>query len=229
MEGKMKKLLATCLLVVLSMLIVSTTYAASAQVSPSNISSNPMVAKMIFSQGEDSMKKIIEKMKSGLASIPIRTGRASVDLIEGIKVESSGTMMPLNKLANMSTPDAKTIEIRPWDISQLANIERAILKSNIGLTTTNDGKIIRLAIPSLTEDRRKEVIKGIHKISEEFRIAIRNERRQMVENIKKAEKEKKITEDERKKAEAESEKLTDVYMKKIDELLAGKEKEVMEV
>jgi ribosome recycling factor len=187
-----------------------------------------MSIKEILIQGEEPMKRTLDKMKAALASI--RTGRASTALVEGVKIESyGGVVMPLNQLANMSTPDAKTIEIRPWDVSQLQNIEKAILKSDIGLTPANDGKIIRLSVPSLTEDRRKEIVKGIHKITEEFKIAIRNERRQIVENIKKAEKDKKITEDDRKKAEIDSQKLTDIYMKKIDELLAMKEKEVLEV
>jgi len=186
-----------------------------------------MLTKEILAQGEELMKRTLDKMKAGLGSI--RTGRASVVLVEGIKVESYGALLPLNQMANMGTPDAKTIEIRPWDISQLVNIEKAILKSDLGLTPANDGKIIRLTVPSLTEDRRKDIIKGIHKLTEEFRVAIRNERRQILENVKKAEKEKKVTEDERKKAELESQKLTDVYMKKIDELLAMKEKDVMEV
>lgn len=187
-----------------------------------------MSTKEILVQGEEPMKRTIERMKSSLSSI--RTGRANSALIEGVKVESyGGTMMPINQLANMSTPDGRTIEVRPWDVSQLQNIEKAIQKADLGLTPVNDGKIIRISVPTLTEDRRKEIIKGIHKMTEDFRVAIRNERRQIVENIKKAEKDKKITEDERKKAEVDSQKLTDVYMKKIDELLAVKEKDVMEV
>lgn len=172
------------------------------------------------------MKDILERMKSSLASFPIK---ASVDIIEGIEVESNGTMMPLSKLANISTPDAKTIEIRPRDVSQLAGIEEALLKSTIGLTPAHDGKVIRLAIPSLTEDRRKELSKLVHKISEEFRAAIRGERRQMEMNIKRAEKDKKISEEDRTKAEEELQKLTDAYIQKIEELAAAKEKEVMEV
>jgi len=186
-----------------------------------------MSVKEILAHGEDPMKKTLDRMKASLASV--RTGRASIALLDSVKAESYGTMMPLNQLANLSTPDAKTIEIRPWDVSQLQNIEKAILKSDLGLTPANDGKIIRLSVPKLTEERRKEIMKGIHKSTEDFRVAIRNERRQIVENIKKAEKDKKITEDERKKGEADSQKLTDMYMKKIDELLALKEKEVMEV
>ena len=186
-----------------------------------------MSVKEIIAHSEEPMKKTLDKMSSALAAI--RSGRASVGLLDGIKAESYGTLMPLNQLANMSTPDAKTIEIRPWDVSQLQVIEKAIQKSDIGLTPFNDGKIIRLSVPKLTEDRRKEIMKGIHKSAEDFRIAIRNERRQIVENIKKSEKDKNITEDERKKGEVESQKLTDLYMKKIDELLAQKEKEVLEV
>ena len=186
-----------------------------------------MSVKELLVHGEEPMKKTLEKMKADLASI--RTGRASIALLDSVKADSYGTMMPLNQLANLSTPDAKTIEIRPWDVSQLQNIEKAILKSDIGLTPANDGKIIRLSVPKLTEERRKEIVKGIHKSTEDFRIAIRNERRQIVEGIKKAEKDKQITEDDRKKGESDSQKLTDMYMKKIDDLLAQKEKEVMEV
>jgi len=217
----MKKLFAACLWTVFSMFIVSTAYAASAQAS-----SNPMAAKMILTQGEDSMKMTIEKVKSALASFPMR---ACVDLLEGLKVESNGTMMPLNRLADVSTLGAKAIEIRPKDRSLLDNIEKAILKSNIGLTPANDGKIIRLSLPSLTEERRKEMVKIVHRFCEDFRMAVRNERRQIHEAILKAEKEKKITDDDRKKAEEELEKLTDAYMEKIEEMLTQKEKEVMEV
>lgn len=186
-----------------------------------------MVTREILAAGEEPMKKTLERMKGEFAAL--RTGRASVALVEGLKVESYGTLMPVNQLANLSVPEPRTIEIRPWDISQLANIEKAILKSELGLTPANDGKLIRLQVPSLTEERRREIIKIIHKMAEEFKVAIRNERRHIVENIKKSEKDKKITEDERKKAEVESQKLTDVYVGKIDDLLAAKEKEVMEV
>jgi ribosome recycling factor len=186
-----------------------------------------MSVKEILTHGEEPMKKTLERMKADLASI--RTGRASTALLDSVKVDSYGSMLPINQLASLSIPDAKTIEIRPWDMSQLQSIEKAILKSDIGLTPANDGKIIRLTMPKLTEERRKDIMKGIHKNSEDFKVAIRNERRQIVEHIKKAEKDKTITEDERKKGEAESQKLTDLYMKKIDDLLAVKEKEVMEV
>lgn len=186
-----------------------------------------MTVKTALLSGEERMKKAVEKFRADLSAI--RTGRASVALVENVKVESYGTLMPLNQLAGFAVPDARTIEIRPWDASQLQAIEKAILKSDIGMTPANDGKLIRLAVPSLTEDRRKEIIKSIGKIAEEFKITVRNERRQMLEEIKKAEKDKAIGEDDRKKGEADSQKLTDVYIKKIEDMLAVKQKELMEI
>jgi ribosome recycling factor len=173
------------------------------------------------------MKKTIDILKSELASI--RTGRASSAVIEGIKVESYGSLMPINQLAGVSIPDAKTIEIRPWDASQLGAIEKAILKSDIGMMPVNDGKIIRISVPPLTEERRKEIAKSISRMAENFRVAVRNERRVLVENIKKLEKDKVITEDGRKKFESDAQKVTDDYIKKIDESIALKEKEVIQI
>ncbi|MDR2251270.1 MAG: ribosome recycling factor [Endomicrobium sp.] len=173
------------------------------------------------------MKKTIDRLKSELASI--RTGRASSAVIEGIKVESYGSLMPMNQLAGVSIPDAKTIEIRPWDPSQLGAIEKAILKADIGMTPVNDGKIIRISVPPLTEERRKEIAKSISRMAEDFRVAVRNERRILVENIKKLEKDKVITEDDRKKFETNAQKVTDDYIEKIDESIALKEKEVMQI
>ncbi|MBN1823620.1 MAG: ribosome recycling factor [Endomicrobiales bacterium] len=186
-----------------------------------------MIVKTIVAQGEEPMKRTLEKMKGDFAAL--RTGRANTALVENLKVESYGTVMPINQLAGLGIPDARTIEIKPWDHSQLQNIEKAIQKSELGLTPMNDGKLIRLSLPKLTEERRKEIIKITHKMAEDFKVAIRNERRQIIESIKQAEKDKKITEDDRKKGEAELQKLTDSYIKKIDDVLALKEKEVMEV
>jgi ribosome recycling factor len=173
------------------------------------------------------MKKTIDILKSELVSI--RTGRASSAVIEGIKVESYGSLLPINQLAGVSIPDAKTIEIRPWDVSQLGAIEKAILKADIGLTPVNDGKIIRISVHPLTEERRKEIAKSISRMAEDFRVAVRNERRVLIENIKKLEKDKVITEDDRKKFESDAQKVTDDYIKKIDESIALKEKEVMQI
>ncbi|MCL2335272.1 MAG: ribosome recycling factor [Endomicrobia bacterium] len=186
-----------------------------------------MQLQQIFSSSEEAMKKTIEKVRHDLAAI--RTGRASASIVEGIKVESYGSLMPINQIAGVSVPDAKTIEIKPWDSSQLGAIEKAIIKAEIGFTPINDGKLIRISVPPLTEERRKEIVKSINKTAEDYRVAVRNERRVLVDGIKKAEKDKLITEDDRKKSENEAQKVTDSYIKKIDELIALKEKEVMQI
>jgi len=180
-----------------------------------------------FHASEDAMKKTIEKVKAELASI--RTGRANAAIIEGIKVESYGSLMPINQLAGISVPDAKTIEIKPWDMSQLGAIEKAIMKAEIGMTPVNDGKVIRISVPPLTEERRRDIAKAIGKTAEDYKVAVRNERRVLVDAIKKAEKDKAITEDDRKKAENDAQKITDSYIKAIEELIATKEKEVMQI
>jgi ribosome recycling factor len=173
------------------------------------------------------MKKTIDRLKCELSSI--RTGRANSAVIEAIKVESYGSIMPINQIASISIPDARTIEIRPWDVSQLSTIEKAILKADIGMTPINDGKLIRISVPRLTQERRKEISKYISKMAEEFRVAVRNERRVLLENIKKFEKDKVITEDDKKKLEVKAQKITDCYIEKIDNSIAVKEKEVMQV
>ncbi len=186
-----------------------------------------MHIQSFFSSAEEAMKKTIDRLKCELSSI--RTGRANSAVIEAIKVESYGSIMPINQIASISVPDARTIEIRPWDVSQLSAIEKAILKAGIGMTPVNDGKLIRISVPHLTQERRKEVAKSIGKMAEEFRIALRNERRVLVENIKKLEKDKVITEDDKKKLEVEAQKVTDGYIDKIDDSIAVKEKEVMQI
>ena len=186
-----------------------------------------MQTDKLFLSAEEAMKKTVEKIKSELSSI--RTGRANTAVIEGIKVESYGSLMPLNQVAGINIPDAKTIEVKPWDASLLGIIEKAIIKADIGMTPINDGKLIRISVPPLTEERRKEIAKSISKTAEEFKVAVRNERRTLVEGIKKAEKDKLISEDDRKKAENQAQKITDTYTKKIDEVIALKEKEVMQI
>jgi ribosome recycling factor len=173
------------------------------------------------------MKKTIDRLKSELTSI--RTGRVSGAVVEGIKVESYGSLVPINQIAGVSVPDARTIEIRPWDVSQLVAIEKAIQKADVGMNPVNDGKLIRIVVPSPTEERRKEIVKSIGRMAEDFRVAVRNERRVLVENIKKLEKSKSITEDDKKKFEAVAQKITDDYIKTIDEIVATKEKEVMQI
>jgi ribosome recycling factor len=186
-----------------------------------------MQAQSFFVASQEAMKKAIDRLKSELSAV--RTGRASSAVIETIKVESYGTIMTINQIANVSVPDAKTIEVRPWDVSQLGVIEKAILKADTGMRPINDGKLIRISVPPLTEDRRKEIVKSISRMAESFRVAVRNERRTLFENIKKLEKNKIITEDDRKKFEVEAQNITDNFVKLIDELMASKEKEVMQI
>lgn len=186
-----------------------------------------MFLQDLLKNGEDAMRKTLEKLKTEFSLL--RTGRASTALIDNIRVESYGSLLPINQLAGTSVPDARTIEIRPWDISQLQAIEKAIQKSDLGLTPLNDGKVIRLSLPSLTEDRRKEMIKVASKIAEEHKVSLRNERRELIDAIKKAEKEKQLTEDERKKAEIQLQHLIDSYVGKVDEMLVAKEKDILEI
>lgn len=178
-------------------------------------------------QAEELMKKSVEKFKQELANI--RTSRASATLIENIKVSCYNTTLPLKQVAAIVIPDYKTIEIRPWDLTVIGAIEKAIYQSSLGLTPVVDKKTIRLTIPPLTEERRQELVKYVHKLAEEFRVSIRNDRRIVHENIKKSEREKKITEDQKYKLEDKLQKVSEEYIKKINELLAAKEKEILEI
>lgn len=175
----------------------------------------------------DRMDKAIESLKKDLAGI--RTGRASLGIFEGITVDYYGTPTPINQVATMSVPESRLITIQPWDLKMIAEIEKAILKSDLGLNPSNDGKIIRIAIPPLTEERRKQIIKQVHKRVEEAKIAVRNIRRDSNDEVKKLEKEKKMSEDDAKKTLEEIQKLTDSYIKRTDEINSHKEKELMEV
>ncbi|MDP2798484.1 MAG: ribosome recycling factor [Deltaproteobacteria bacterium] len=171
------------------------------------------------------MEKTIEVFKHDLARM--RTGRASVSLFDGIKVDYYGSMLPLNQVASLTVPEPRLITIQPWDTNALANIERAILKSELGLTPANDGKIIRIAIPPLTEERRKEIVKLVKKITEEYRVILRNIRRDANEELKDLKKEKVISEDESFAVQEEVQKITDNYIKKAEQLYAEKEKEIL--
>lgn len=175
----------------------------------------------------DRMDKAIESLKKDIAGI--RTGRASLGIFEGITVDYYGTPTPINQVATMSVPESRLITIQPWDLKMIAEIEKAILKSDLGLNPSNDGKIIRIAIPPLTEERRKQIIKQVHKRVEEAKIAVRNIRRDSNDEVKKLEKEKKMSEDDAKKTLEEIQKLTDLYIKRTDEINSHKEKELMEV
>lgn len=173
------------------------------------------------------MAKALEVVQNDLDTL--RTGRASTHVLDGITAQMYGGQSPLNQLANISTPDGTTILIAPWDKSALKPIEKAILEANIGLTPSNDGKAIRLNIPPLTEQTRKDLVKRAHTIAEETRVAVRNVRRNVNDEVKRNEKELALAEDETKKLHEQIQKMTDEHIKKIDELLAKKEKEIMTV
>jgi ribosome recycling factor len=180
-----------------------------------------------FAQLKTRMEKAVEDFRREMASQ--RTGRASVHMLDGVTVDAYGSQMPLNQLANVSAPEPQLITVQPWDTSLMGAIEKAIRSGDLGLNPMNDGKLIRVPVPALTEERRKEMVKHLHKILEEHRTAIRNIRRDGNDLIKKAMKDKKITEDEERGALDQMQKLTDDEIKKMEELAKNKEKEVMSI
>ncbi len=186
-----------------------------------------MELKELFQETRRRMDKARSVLKDEFARL--RTGRASAGLLEGIKVDYYGTSTPVNQLATINIPEPRLIVIQPWDISQIGAIEKAILSSDLGITPTNDGKVIRISIPQLTEERRKELVKVARKYAEECRVAIRNVRRDANEKLKKLEKDKLISQDELKKAQQEIQKITDEEIEGINNLLEAKEREIMEV
>ena len=173
------------------------------------------------------MEKAMADLQHEMASI--RTGRASLGILDHIRVDYYGTPTPLNQIANLHVPEPSMITIQPWDVSQIGPIEKAIRVSDLGLNPANDGKVIRLPIPPLTEERRKELVKKLHAAAEHHRVAVRNIRRDGNEAVKKLLKDKKITEDDEKRAHDEIQKLTDAQMEKIDLASKTKEKEIMEI
>ena len=173
------------------------------------------------------MEKAVEDFRKDLATL--RTGRANASLLDSIRVDYHGTPMPVNQLGTVTTPDATMIVISPWDPSAVPLIDKAIRTSDLGLNPTNDGKVVRVPIPSLTEDRRKDIVKQLHKVLANHRTAVRNVRRDLKEAIEKLEKDKKISEDEKKRALDELEKLSHAETKKIEDLSAAKEKEIMSI
>ena len=173
------------------------------------------------------MEKAISDLQHEMAAI--RTGRANLSILDHIRVDSYGTSTPLNQVANLHVPEPSLITIQPWDVSQIGPIEKSIRTSDLGLNPSNDGKIIRLPIPPLTEERRKELVKRVHAAAEHHRVALRNVRREGNEASKKLLKDKKITEDEDKKAHDEIQKMTDAYIGKIDVAAKTKEKDILEI
>jgi len=180
-----------------------------------------------FAQLKTRMEKAVEDFRKEMAST--RTGRASVHMLDSVTVDAYGSQMPLNQLANVSAPEPQLITVQPWDVSLIGAIEKAIRAGDLGLNPMNDAKLIRVPVPALTEDRRKDMVKHLHKVLEEHRTAVRNIRRDGNDLIKKAMKDKKITEDDEKRAMDEIQKLTDDEIKKMEEMSKGKEKEVMEI
>ena len=176
---------------------------------------------------ESRMSKSIDSLTESLQSI--RAGRANTSLLDRIYVDYYGQQSPLNQVASLSAPEARLLAIQPWDATLIPEIEKAIQKSDLGITPSNDGKIIRLVIPQLTEERRKDITKLVGKYAEEAKVSIRNIRRDAMEDIKKAEKAKEISEDDRKTYEEDIQKLTDKYIKDIDGVAEEKEKELMEI
>lgn len=180
------------------------------------------------------LETMIEKMEAGIEAYKrdlskIRTGRASISVFEGIKVIAYGSPMPLNQVATLTIPESRMIVIQPWDTQVLGAIEKAIFSSDLGLNPTNDGKVIRISIPQLTEERRKDLVKQVKKISEEYRVTIRGARRDAIDTLKKLKNKKELPEDDLFKLQDEAQKETDSFINKIDTILAEKEKEVMEV
>lgn len=173
------------------------------------------------------MEKALSDLQHEMASI--RTGRASLGILDHIRVDYYGTPTPLSQVANLHVPEPSLITIQPWDVSQVGPIERAIRVSDLGLNPSNDGKVIRLPIPPLNEERRKELVKRLHGVAEHHRVSVRNIRRDSNEAVKKLLRDKKVTEDDEKKAYDEIQKVTDGYMQKIDQASKTKEKEILEI
>ena len=180
-----------------------------------------------FAQLKVRMDKAVEDFRKEMTAT--RTGRASVHMLDGVMVDAYGSQMPLNQLANVSAPEPQLITVQPWDVSQIGAIEKAIRSGDLGLNPMNDGKLVRVPVPALTEERRKDMVKHLNKVLEEHRTAVRNIRRDGNDAIKKAMKDKKITEDEERGAMENLQKLTDDEIKKMEGMAKGKEKEVMSV
>lgn len=181
----------------------------------------------IFTQLQKEMDGSVVALRKELAKL--RTGRASTSLLENIMVEYYGATTPLNQLSTLSAPEPRLLVIQPFDRSAMGEIEKAILKSDLGLTPNNDGKVIRIPIPQLTEERRKELVKHVKRVAEEYRVSVRNHRRVAIEHLKESEKKKEIAADEAKHGQERVQKITDDFIGRIDKVIKAKEEEVMEV
>jgi ribosome recycling factor len=183
--------------------------------------------KEIETNARSRMEKVLNDLQHGMATI--RTGRASISLFDNVRVDYYGTPTPLNQLATLHVPEPSLITVQPWDVSQIGAIEKAIRSADLGLNPINDGKIIRVPIPPLTEERRKELVKHLHAITEEHRVAVRNIRRDANDGVKKLLKEKLIGEDDDRRAHDDIQKLTDTHTEKLDQAAKAKEKEILEL
>ena len=181
----------------------------------------------LFKENEDKMTKTIGAFEKEISKV--RTGRASTSMLDGVKVDYYGTLTQLNQMSSISVPESKLIVIQPWDQTIIKEIEKAILKSNLGFTPSNDGKIIRISIPPLTEERRKEIVKQVSQTAEDYKVAIRNIRRESNDAIKKLKQDNEISEDESFKSQDEIQNETNNYIKKIDEMYEAKKKEILEI
>ena len=181
----------------------------------------------VYAETKERMEKTILSLEQDLKRV--RTGRASLSLLDGVRVDYYGTPTPLTQMATLSIPESRMIQIQPWDQSAIGDIEKAILKSDLGLTPSNDGKLVRITIPALTEDRRKELVKLTSKMCEEFKVALRNIRRDANDLVKNMKKDGDISEDDSFKAQDEIQKITDDYIAKIDVIYKDKEKEIFEI
>ncbi len=179
-----------------------------------------------YQETRDRMGKSVVSLQNELKRV--RTGRASAALLDGIRVDYYGTLTPLNQMASVSVPESRLLQIQPWDATVIKDIEKAILKSDLGLTPSNDGKLIRISIPALTEERRKQLVKSLHKTCEDYKVAVRNVRRESNELIKGFKKDGDVSEDDAFKAQDEIQKITDAYIKQVDEIYKEKEKEIIE-
>ncbi len=183
--------------------------------------------KEIIQKFEQENSASVKSLKEQLGKV--RTGRANVSLLEGVMVDYYGTPTPIKQVANLSTPDARTIQVQAWESSLLGAIEKAIIAANLGLTPMNDGKLVRVPVPALTEERRKDLVKQCKKMAEESKVTVRNHRRDANEGLKKLEKEKQISEDECKRGEQEVQKKTDAAIAEIDKVLADREKDILTI
>jgi ribosome recycling factor len=185
------------------------------------------MTKEVIGNMKDHMEKSVESLRREYQKV--RTGRANLGLLDDVRIDYYGTPSPLSQVATLSVPEPRTINLQPWESKMIPVIEKAIMNANLGITPANDGKVIRLNLPALTEERRKDIVKQLKKMAEEAKVAVRNIRRDAIDELKKLEKNKKISEDDLKRGEKDVQDSTNTFVAKIDEVLAHKEKEVMEV